>query len=65
MKSNTNRAPLAALDPLARYSIAETLRRLGISKPTLYADIKAGRIRTIKHGRRRFCPGSEIARLSA
>jgi len=58
-------APLAPLDPLQRYSVAEALRYLRTSKPTFYAEIKAGRIRTTKHGRRRYVSGAEIARVSA
>jgi len=64
MTSNKNAAPLAPIDPLRRYDVATTLRYLGISKPTLYNDIKAGRIRRIKHGSRTFFSGAEIARLS-
>jgi excisionase family DNA binding protein len=56
--------PLPPLDVLQRYSVAETCRYLRISAPTLYAAINAGRIKSIKHGKRRFCSGAEIARVS-
>jgi excisionase family DNA binding protein len=57
--------PLAPLDPLQRYTVDETVRYLRTSRPTFYADVKAGRIKTIKHGRRRYVSGAEIARVSA
>ena len=58
---------LAPLDPAQRYSIEEATRYLRVSKPTLYLDIKAGRILTIQdEGRkRRYVPGSEIVRRCA
>jgi excisionase family DNA binding protein len=65
MSSRKDAAPLAALDPLQRYSVDEAVRYLRTSKPTFYADLKAGRIKTIKHGRRRYVNGAEIARLCA
>jgi excisionase family DNA binding protein len=58
-------APLAPIDPLQRYSVDETVRYLRTSKPTFYADVRAGRIKTIKHGRRRYVSGAEIARVSS
>jgi excisionase family DNA binding protein len=57
--------PLPPLDPLQRYSLAEAAAYLRTSKPTLYALIHAGQITTIREGRRRYIPGSEIARRSA
>jgi excisionase family DNA binding protein len=65
MKSGKNVAPLAPLDPLQRYTVDETVRYLRTSKPTFYAEVRAGRIRTIKHGRRRYVSGAEIARVSS
>jgi excisionase family DNA binding protein len=58
-------APLPLLDANRRYSVADALAYLGISKPTLYKGIRAGEVRVIKHGRRSFIPGSELVRLSA
>jgi hypothetical protein len=57
--------PLGQLDPLRRYDVETALRYLGISRFTLYADIREGRIQTIKDRNRRFVPGSEICRLSS
>jgi len=56
--------PLGPLDPLRRYTVEDALRYLGISRFTLYADIRENRIQTIKDRNRRFVPGSEIARVS-
>lgn len=56
--------PIAPLDPLQRYSVDEAIAYLRSSRKTLFDDIKTGRILTIKEGRRRFIPGSEIARRS-
>jgi excisionase family DNA binding protein len=58
-------APLAQLDVLRRYDVETALRYLGISRKTFYRDVAAGRIKVLKHGRRTFCHGSEIARVSA
>lgn len=55
---------LPALDPLRRYDVPASLAYLGISRKQLYDDIKTGKLSIIKHGRRTFVPGSEIARLS-
>jgi hypothetical protein len=60
----TKTQPLPQLDPLRRYSIADSLTLLGVSKKRFYAHVKAGRITLLKDGRRSFCPGSDIARLS-
>lgn len=57
-------APLPQLDPLRRYDVSTSLALLGISRKQLYDDIKAGKLAIIKHGRRTFVPGTEIARLS-
>lgn len=57
-------APLPQLEPLRRYDIPTTLALLGISRRHFYQSVKAGRIKMVKDGRRSFCPGSEIARLS-
>jgi hypothetical protein len=57
--------PLGPLDPLRRYTVEDAMRFLGISRFTLYADIREGRIQTIKDRSRRFVPGSEIVRRSS
>lgn len=61
---STQTTPLAPLDPAQRYSIPEAIRYLRSSRKTIYQDINAGKLAIIKHGRRTFVPGSEIARLS-
>ncbi len=57
--------PLPPLDLLQRYDLEEAARYLRISRATLYNDIAAGLIATIKDRKRRFVPGAEIARRSA
>jgi hypothetical protein len=58
------RPALPPLDPAQRYSIEEAIAYLRSSRKTLYDDISEGRLATIKEGKRRFVPGSEIARRS-
>ena len=57
--------PLGPIDSNRRYDVETALRYLGISRFTLYADIREGRIQTIKDRKRRFIPGSEIVRRSS
>lgn len=59
------RFQIPPLDPLRRYSTEDACLYLGISRATLYNDIAAGLIVTIKDRKRRFIPGSEIARRCA
>jgi excisionase family DNA binding protein len=61
----TRNVPLPPLDLMQRYTTDEAARYLRISRATLYNDIAAGLIATIKDRKRRFVPGSEIARRSA
>jgi excisionase family DNA binding protein len=65
MTTSSTPAPLGPLDPLRRYTVEDALRYLGISRFTLYADIRENRIQTIKDRNRRFVPGSEIVRRSS
>ncbi len=65
MLSKSNAPSLAPLDPLRRYPIEIAAEYLGISRATLYHDIAAGVIATIKDRKRRFVPGSEIVRRSS
>lgn len=58
-------SPLPPLDPLQRYTVPEAARYWRVSRAKLYNDIAAGLIATIKDGKRRFVPGSEIARRSS
>ena len=56
---------LPPLDLNQRYDMRETAAYLRISHQTLYTKIRAGLIRTITDGSRRYAPGTEIARLSS
>jgi hypothetical protein len=58
------RPALPPLDAAQRYSIEEAIAYLRSSRKTLFDDIREGRLATIKEGKRRFVPGSEIARRS-
>jgi hypothetical protein len=62
--TNAKKTPLGPLDPLRRYPVEQALQYLATSRASLYKQIAAGSIKTISQGRRRFIPGSEIARLS-
>lgn len=55
---------LAPVDLAQRYTIAEAISYLRISRASIYKAINSRRIRVIKQGKRTFVPGSEIARLS-
>ena len=56
---------LPPLDSAQRYSIPEAARYLRISIPKVFKDMAAGKLATIKSGKRTFVPGAEIARLSS
>ena len=60
-----SRAQLAPLDERQRYEVHEALAYLRTSRKSFYQLVADGRIRTITEGRRRYVPGSEIARLSS
>jgi hypothetical protein len=62
---NSNQPTLGPLDPLRRYPVETSLKYLDICRATFYREVAAGNIKTIKQGKRRFVPGSEIARLSS
>ena len=51
-------------DPASRYSVPDALVYLDLSRKGFYGLVKAGHLRLIKNGRRSYCPGSEIIRLS-
>jgi excisionase family DNA binding protein len=59
-----SRPVLPALDTSQRYTPEESAAYLRVSRWTVFNDIKAGRLQSIKEGKRRFIPGSEIARRS-
>ena len=52
----------AVIDPNQRYSLAETHAALGQSHAKTFQDIKRGRLKTLKDGRRRYVLGSELIR---
>ena len=58
------RPSLLPLDPAQRYSVDEAIAYLRSSRKSLFDDIREGRLLTFKEGRRRYVPGSEIARRS-
>jgi hypothetical protein len=64
MKKSADKRALAPVDMGQRYTIAEAVSYLRIWHVSIYKEINARRIRVIKHGKRTFAPGSEIARLS-
>jgi hypothetical protein len=60
---NAKNAPLLApVDVNQKYDIEEAMRYERCSRQTLYSEINAGRLKTIRVGRRRYVPGSELAR---
>ncbi len=59
-----DRLSLPLLDPLRRYPMKMACGYLGLSHTSVYKKIKAGELRTIVDGVRRYVPGSEIVRLS-
>jgi hypothetical protein len=59
-----SRPSLPPLDQAQRYSIEEAITYLRSSRKTVFDDIREGRLASIKEGKRRFIPGSEIARRS-
>jgi excisionase family DNA binding protein len=51
--------------PRAAYSINETCALLGgVSRDWLYRQLRAGHIKSVKLGGRRFIPRSEIERIA-
>jgi len=64
-KSPREAPPLGLLDPLRRYSIEQAIAYLATSRFTIYKMIRDGKLRVLKDGRRTYCPGSEIVRLSS
>ena len=63
MSRNSN-PTLPPLDANQRYSIEEATAYLRQSRAKTYLDINAGRLVTIKDGRRRYVPGSAIIERS-
>jgi hypothetical protein len=64
MATITTAPELAQFSPNQRYSLAEAGKLLRLGRSSIYREIKAGNIKVLKHRRRTYIPGSEIARLS-
>jgi excisionase family DNA binding protein len=56
--------PPVLIDVQQRYAIPEVCALLRLSRAYVYKEIRAGRLHTIKDGRRSFCSGAEILRRS-
>jgi excisionase family DNA binding protein len=52
-------------EPDRLLSIAQAARALGIGRTALYSEIGAGRIRSVKVGRRRLIPSSAINEVAS
>lgn len=59
MHASTNTVPRHA------YSLDEAAQSLGISRRTVYELMDAGKLSTVKLGRRRLVPARELERLVA
>ena len=58
------RGELAATDaPVELLSVEEAARRAGISRTLFYAQIMNGKVRSLRVGRRRLVPATELAKL--
>ena len=64
VKKSTEKQTPPPVDVAQRYTIKEATSYLRISHASIYKEINARRLCVIKHGKRTFVPGSEIARLS-
>lgn len=60
-----SRLALPPIDAAQRYEVQESIDYLRTCRKTFYDDVKAGRIRLIKDGRRSYVHGSELIRRSA
>lgn len=49
------------VDPKVLYRVAEAMQVLSISRSALYAQLRAGRLRSVKQGRVRLIPATAIA----
>jgi excisionase family DNA binding protein len=61
------RAELAGHDggPVQLLSIHEAARIAGVGRTTLYAELQAGRLPSVKIGRRRLIPADALAKVAA
>ena len=55
----------AIIDPNQRYSLAESMLALRQSPAKTFNDIKTGKLRAFKEGRRTYISGAELIRASA
>lgn len=55
---------LPSFDPQLRQTVSDAAQYLRTSRPTVYKLIKAGRLETIKEGRRTYITGRSIAARS-
>src|ERR1700722_16814716 len=53
--------PLPPFDPLLRYTVDEAAALLKSSRPTIYKDLRAGRLEAVQEGARTFITGRSIA----
>ena len=60
----TQRRP-SEREPDRLLSIEQAARALGIGRTALYSEIGAGRLRSVKVGRRRLVPSSAISEVAA
>jgi excisionase family DNA binding protein len=60
----TQRRP-SEREPDRLLSIEQAARTLGIGRTALYSEIGAGRIRSVKVGRRRLIPSSAISEVAS
>jgi hypothetical protein len=58
------RPVLPPVDAGQRYSVEETALYLRSSRWSVFMDLREGRLRAIREGRRTYIPGSEIIRRS-
>lgn len=56
---------LPPLDPGQRYTPEEAAVYLRMSRKRVFDDIREGRLKSLKEGKRRYIPGTEIARRSS
>lgn len=62
-RAGLERVPRSAvIDPNQRYSLAEMHATLSQSHAKTFQDIKLGRLKSMRDGRRRYLLGSELIR---
>jgi excisionase family DNA binding protein len=56
--------PPATTSPVELVSVAEAARRAGIGRSSMYLEVQAGRIRSVRVRGRRLVPAAELTRLA-